>query len=279
MAVSTTGQEWNLTDKQFAQISELVHRLAGINLHDGKRQLVKARLSRRMRVLSLTRFNDYLDHLESDTSGAELTSMLDAISTNLTYFFRESHHFHYLQETLLPTLEKQKTDRKIRIWSAGCSSGEEPYTLSVMLHETIKDLARWDAAILATDLSTKVLAIARRGEYGPERFRESPEWVRRKYFQKQRTGSGDVYVPNPEVRRLITFARLNLMESWPMKGPFDFIFCRNVMIYFDKATQEQLVNRYWELLPPGGLLFLGHSESLTGVNHKFRYVQPAIYRK
>ncbi len=277
---TTVEQDWNLTDEQFNRVSELVKSLCGINLHGGKKQLVKARLSKRMRVLGLRSFEQYLEHVRNDPNGTELTSMLDAISTNLTYFFRESHHFEYLQETLLPELMKTKAaNKKIRIWSAGCSSGEEPYTLGIVMHEGLPCLSNWDVAILATDLSTRVLAMAREGKYRHERFRQTPNWIISRYFHKFRVSGEEFYEVNDSVRKLITFGRLNLMGEWPMRGPFDAIFCRNVMIYFDKETQGRLIQRYYDILAPGGVLFLGHSESLTGIKHQFRYVQPATYQK
>lgn len=267
-----------LSDEAFEQISRFVRSACGINLHDGKRELVKARLAKRMRALGITSYTAYMRHVESDSSGAELTAMLDVISTNLTYFFREAKHFAYLRETLVPRVKARPTKR-IRIWSAGCSSGEEPYSIAMLLSECLPDLGCWDAAILATDLSTAVLAAAREGVYRDDRFRQTPRELVGKYFDRIQIKPQKLYRVRPSLRRLVHIAKLNLMEPWPMTGPFDAIFCRNVMIYFDKPTQGELVRRFSELLAPGGALLLGHSESLTGVKHKLRYVQPAVYER
>lgn len=264
------------TNEQFEEISSMVHQLAGINLHDGKKELVKARLAKRIRQLQLRNLNEYIAYVRGDTSGRELVAMLDALSTNLTYFFREPKHFDFLRDEILPKLIER---RKIRIWSAGCSSGEEPYSIAMLLMESVPSPASVDIRILATDLSTRVLAVACRGEYGQDAFRDTPPLLVHKYFQPLQTQPQRIYKVSPNLRKMIHFARLNLMESWPMKGPFDVIFCRNVMIYFDKPTQNQLVNRFYTLLTDGGALLLGHSESLTGTNHKFQYRQPATYMK
>ncbi|MFP4355086.1 MAG: CheR family methyltransferase [Phycisphaerae bacterium] len=272
-----TIKETKLSDAEFNQISKLVKSLAGINLHEGKKELVKARLSKRMRQLGLKSFQEYIDYV-AEKQDAEITTMLDILSTNLTYFFREPQHLEHLREEVIPEVTKTNT-RRLRIWSAGCSSGEEPYSIAMILNEAIPTLGQWDAAILATDLSTRVLQTASMGIYREERFRELPRHLISKYFDQVQAKPERVFKAGNKLRKLIHFARLNLMEAWPMKGPFDVIFCRNVMIYFDKPTQERLVNRYLDLLKPGGLLFLGHSESLTGINHKFRYVKPATYRK
>ncbi|MCD4824355.1 MAG: protein-glutamate O-methyltransferase CheR [Phycisphaerae bacterium] len=268
----------DISDAQFEQISALVKNLAGINLHDGKKELVKARLAKRCRQLKLQNLDQYISLVKNDKTGQELISMLDALSTNLTFFFRESQHFTFLRDTVLPKIVK-RGDRQLRIWSAGCSSGEEPYSISMLLNESIQSIGNWDVRILATDLSTRVLAIACSGEYSQQRFKETPRQLVSRYFEVVREERPAIFKAKPEIRDLIHFARLNLMEDWPMKGPFDVIFCRNVMIYFDKPTQSRLINRYYDLLADGGYLFLGHSESLTGTKHTFKYVQPATYMK
>jgi len=265
----------DLTDRQFEHISGMVKELCGINLHQGKRELVKARLAKRLRQLGYTDFDDYIHHLASDDSGGELIQMLDVISTNLTSFFREADHFSCFSDNLKKL--SAKGTRRLRVWSAGCSSGEEPYTIAMTIRETLGDLSGWDVRILATDISTRVLATARQGVYPQKRFENVPPQIRGRYFDCIQSRPDRIYQAKPEIRQLIHFARLNLMESWPMRGPFDAIFCRNVMIYFDKPTQEKLVRRYAQLLAPGGNLFIGHSESLTGIQHKLRYVQPTVY--
>ena len=268
----------SLTDEQFDRISGFVRGVCGINLHTGKKELVKARLGRRLRTLGLASFEDYFDFVREDSSGDEVTAMLDALATNLTSFFREPRHFAYLSERVLPPIRKGAS-RRIRVWSAGCSSGEEPYTIAIVLNEAIGDLSCWDAKILATDLSTKVLGRARTGVYDAEKLEEVPRSIVVKYFEGTPSDSTGSYQAGDRLRRLITFARLNLLGEWPMKGPFDAIFCRNVMIYFDRETQLDLVNRFVKLLAPGGILFVGHAESLAGGAGILEYVEPAVYRK
>ncbi len=269
-----------LTVEQFNTISSMVKSLCGINLHDGKKELVKARLNKRLRHLKLRGFDQYLDYLQGDSGQAELIAMVDALSTNLTSFFREPSHFEYLSEKIIPSLIARKdTDKTIRIWSAGCSSGEEPYSIAIALCEAMSGLASWDVRILATDISTAVLAKAQAGVYDETRFDTVPRPLRNRYFVHQGGRDSRHYRVSPVARDLITFGRLNLMESWPMKGPFDVIFCRNVMIYFDKQTQGMVIHRFEQLLRTGGILLLGHSESLTGIRHKFKYVQPTVYQK
>ncbi len=271
-----------LSDRDYQHVRELVHELAGISLNDGKRELVVARLSKRIRQLGLKSVGQYLTYVREQKSQDELITMLDALSTNLTSFWREAQHFDYLGQQTLPALAARAQRNgfyRLRAWSAGCSSGEEPYSLAMLALHTLPDADRWDLKILATDLSTRVLATARAGVYSAERLKTVPPALRHAYFVNERTSRGKQHRVAEPVRACVSFARLNLMESWPMRGPMDFIFCRNVMIYFDKPTQTRLVSRFHELLKPGGTLFIGHSESLTGIDHGFRYVRPTIYEK
>jgi chemotaxis protein methyltransferase CheR len=239
--------------------------------------LVKGRLLKRLHALGLDSFDDYLAYVEGDTSGQELATMIDVLTTNKTSFFREPQHFTYLRQRLIPQLQQLR--RPIRFWSAGCSSGEEPYSLAIVLREALPDIDQRDVRILATDISTRILAVARQAVYEQEKLSEIPAPLLYKYFTLVRCEPIPAYRLKETVRALVRLARLNLMQQWPMRGPFDVIFCRNVMIYFDRQTQEWLVQRFWELLRPGGHLFIGHSESLSSVVHSFRYVQPAIYVK
>lgn len=271
-------QSLRITDAEFRKASELVKSLAGIHLTDGKRELVSARLAKRLRTLGLATLNDYLDVVKEDKTQDELVMMLDALTTNLTSFWRESDHFDFVVEHLLPKFESRGTN-EIRVWSAGCSTGEEPYGLGMLILGNLKNAQNVKLRILATDLSTRVLDTAKRAKYGEERVKNIPPDLRNKFVTKENGPHGTIYSINPNVRSTITFGRLNLMETWPMKGPFDMIFCRNVMIYFDKPTQKQLVERFAGLLCTGGTLFVGHSESLAGVQHSFRYVRPTIYEK
>ncbi len=266
----------SLTQKQFEIISGMVYRICGIDLHMGKEELVKARLGKRLRSLGFDSFDRYISYLEQDKSGREIINMMESLTTNKTSFFRESQHFDYMRNQILPALISARS--RIRIWSAGCSSGEEPYTISIVLLESTPGINAMDVKVLATDIATAVLKKAKEGIYEAESVRDINPQLLKKYFEIVKDG-GTKYKVKDSVKQLVTFARLNLMESWPMKGPFDIIFCRNVMIYFDKPTQERLVNRYYDYLKPGGHLFVGHSESLVSIDHKFHYVQPAIYKK
>jgi chemotaxis protein methyltransferase CheR len=272
----------SLSDKDFKKVRELVHELAGISLHEGKRELVVARLAKRIRQLGMSSVGDYLTYVREQKTQDELITMLDALATNLTSFWRESQHFDYVEQVILPQILariKQTGDHRIRAWSAGCSSGEEPYSLAMLLKHKLDNYTHCDLKILATDLSTKVLALARNGVYSIDRIKAIPPEIRHKYMTEQPTDRDREYRVADEVRSAVSFARLNLMETWPMQGPLDFIFCRNVMIYFDKTTQGQLARRFHELLRSGGTLFIGHSESLTGIEHSFRYVKPTVYEK
>ena len=268
-----------ISERQYREISALVKSVCGINLHEGKMSLVQARLSKRLRVLGVASFDEYLERLRGPEGGRELVAMLDALSTNLTSFFREPAHFDHLCDAILQRHREEPKERRLRLWSAGCSTGEEPYSIAIRCLEAVPDLAHWDARILATDLCTQVLERAREGRYSAERMKAVPHELRLKYFAKTKADGECLWQVCPDVRGLVQFARLNLLDAWPMTGPFDVVFCRNVMIYFDKPTQQALVGRFWELLRPGGTLFLGHSESLTGVQHRFRYVQPTVYAR
>lgn len=264
-----------LSRSHFEWISRQVYELCGINLQAGKEGLVKSRLARRLRALRLDDFDHYLSYLSQDQSGRELALMVDELTTNKTSFFREPQHFDHLRQAVLPQL--RLSGRPLRFWCAGCSSGEEPYTLSMLLREELPE--DYEARILATDISARMLERASRAVYQEETLPDVPPKLRQKYFTVEQARTPRTFRVNDNVRELVRFARLNLMETWPMQGPFDAIFCRNVMIYFDKPTQQALVGRYAQLLAPGGLLFVGHSESLTSISHSLQYVKPAIYVK
>jgi len=269
-----------LTGSQFSSISTMVKGLCGINLHVGKVALVRARLNKRLRQLGLKSFDQYMKLIRNDADGSETVAMLDALATNLTHFFREPKHFETLRKDVIDEmLARHRQDRRLRLWSAGCSSGEEPYSIAMTLKDTAGDLIGWDVGILATDLSTRMLEAARRGVYPSQRMRDVPPGLLMEHFAVDRSQSPPQYRVKDSLRRMVHFARLNLVAPWPMKGKFDVIFCRNVMIYFDKHTQEALVRRFWDQLSPGGTLFIGHSESLTGIRHRFRYLRPTVYQK
>lgn len=278
-------QTWEsiaLSQREFQHLRALVYDYCGINLHEGKRELVRARLNKLVRAGGFGCFADYMKHVMADTSQTTFSQMIDAICTNLTSFFRESQHFDYLRKVFLPARVQagnKAGTRRLRAWSAGCSSGEEPYSIAMTLLETLESPVQWDMTLLATDVSTRILDFARQGLYPKPRVSQIPQGLLARYWQRQGGGANSTYQAGPLLKERILFRHLNLMEDWPIRTPLDFIFCRNVMIYFDKVTQEKLVNRYWQCLDRGGVLFTGHSESLAGIEHPFKYVQPTIYMK
>jgi len=265
-----------LTDAHFIKISQIVYRLCGIYLKEGKEALVRARLMKRLRALGMEDFDTYVKYIESKEGANELISMVDVITTNKTGFFREPAHFEYLRDIIAPKLK----NRRLRFWSAACSSGEEAFSLAIVLKESIPDIEHKDVKILATDISVKMLEKARQAIYGEDSLRDIPQAFVQKYFVKIQ-GNRQVYnyQIKDNIKEIVRVARLNLMEPWPMKSTFNVIFCRNVMIYFDRATQQTLINRFWDYLESGCYLFVGHSEGLSAISHKFEYVRPAIYRK
>ncbi len=271
-----------LSEREFREISNLVHKHCGINLHQGKKELVRARLAKRLRLGHFKTFKEYMKHVLKDKTGKEFSILIDSLSTNLTSFFREGQHFDFLRSKFLPPLlERKRKSRnfKIRAWSAGCSSGEEPYSIAITLLEAVQGLGRWDIKVLATDISASMLEAAQKGLYDKERIRPVPSLQKQKYLMLHRANGRRIFEVSKSLRDVVIFRYLNLMKDWPIRGPLDFIFCRNVMIYFDKSTQQRLISRYWDLLNSGGVLFTGHSESLTGIEHKFSYIQPTIYMK
>lgn len=276
MAEALEGSEFVFKDADFEFLRALVAEHAGIIMADSKRDLVYGRLVRRLRRLGLRRFCDYCDLLR-DPTGDEMEFFVNALTTNLTSFFREPHHFEFIRSSVMPQLIAQKTQKKIRVWSAGCSTGEEPYSLAMVLAEEVP--GDWDVKVLATDLDSQVIAQGERGIYTRERVSCLSPGQLKRWFKKGRGAHADEVKVDQSLRDLIVFKQLNLMNSWPMKGKFDFIFCRNVVIYFDKNTQKTLVGRYRKLLHDGGYLFLGHSESLFQVSDEFQVLGNTIYQR
>ncbi|OQW33617.1 MAG: hypothetical protein A4E19_04335 [Nitrospira sp. SG-bin1] len=269
--------DYEITAKEFQEFRKLIYDESGISLSDQKKTLLASRLSKRLRELGIETFSAYYTKVTGDPTREEFTRMLDLISTNKTDFFREPKHFDFLRDTILPELAQEK---RIRIWSSACSTGEEPYTIAITLFEGVQNPAQWDFKILASDLSTRVLAKAAAGLYDQDRFRDVPPEVLRRHFLRGRGASDGLFKVKPHLAAMIRFRRLNLMDDrFPIKAPLDLIFCRNVMIYFDRPTQETLVNKFHRYLKPGGYLFIGHSESLQWVNHPFKSLAPTIYRK
>jgi len=271
-----------LGDAEFAFLRDFVYQHLGIALSEQKRQLVQGRLARRLRALGLPNYAAYCQLLCDDPEG-ELGELASVISTNVTSFFRENHHYELLEKELLPRwLEhKRRAGDRLRIWSAGCSSGEEPYAIAMVLAEAMEKAGSHgvDAKVLATDLSPQVLEIARNGVYPLDKLDGISE-ERRHRWMLRGSGRNEGYAcVHPRLRELVTVQRLNLLHDWPMRGPFDAIFCRNVVIYFDTPTKQRLFSRYAALLPAGGYLFLGHSESMHGISSDFDLVGRTTYRK
>jgi chemotaxis protein methyltransferase CheR len=274
-----TSMQVELTDRDFRNFSDLIYEKCGINLHQGKRELLKARLSKVLRQSSFGSVREYYDYLMKDTKGDAFIPLLDVISTNLTAFFREPRHFDFLTDTVVPELfDSSSASREIRVWCAGCSSGEEAYSITMTLLEVLPENRHKDIRLLATDISTRMLNAADRGVYDASRVEKIPYPLRRQYFQKGINRWAGFYKVKPLVRERVQYQRLNFIEPFSFPKPFHVVFCRNVMIYFDKETQEDLVNRFHRVLARPGYLFIGHSESLTGIRHPFRYVCPSVYR-
>jgi chemotaxis protein methyltransferase CheR len=271
-------REFEFGTEDFEALRKLVKQITGINLSDQKRELVYGRLARRLRALQLQSFAEYRDVLARD-GGQEIAQFCNAITTNLTAFFREPHHFEYLREQLLAPMANSGAARRLRIWSAGCSTGEEPYSLAMTILEALPDIRRWDVRILATDLDSDVLERGRRGIYTEERLKNLTLQRRSRFFQERRDREGLSYEATAELKSLITFKQLNLMHLLPMRGPLDAIFCRNVVIYFDKDTQRELFSRVAQLQASGNLLFLGHSESLFKVSEQYALIGKTVYRR
>lgn len=260
----------NLTSSEFQRIRSRVYDYCGINLHEGKEALVRARVMKRIRKVGLNSFAEYMSYMEGDNSGAEFLALVDVLTTNKTSFFREDKHFDFIANNVIPEMK----GRRVKWWSAGCSTGEEPISCAIALLE--QQVRKKNVKILATDLSREVLRIAKAGVYASRSLERIPDSIRNSYFRKEAKAS---YRINDTVRNMITYGRLNLKKTWPLDGPFHVIMCRNVMIYFNRTTQEKLVSRFCDILEPGGYLFLGHSESVSGTNHSFKNIRPAVYQK
>ncbi len=265
--------EFALSERDFARIRERLYEVAGISLSDAKRTLVIARLSKIVRGLKLATFDAYLDFLEGHGTADDAQEFVNALTTNLTRFWREEHHFAHLID-YVGELMRTRHDKRLRIWSAGCSTGQEPYTIALNLLAVYPELKRWDFKILATDIDTAVIAKAAGATY-PESELNGLSAERARLFEK--LGDGRIRVPQAAAS-LVSFKPLNLMAPWPMRGPFDAIFCRNVAIYFDKATQAEVFGRLGAILAPGGFLYIGHSENLGAGGSGFRLVGKTIYQ-
>ena len=264
-----------LNKREFEKISKLAYERFGLDIPESKQNLVAARLGKTIRQLGMKSFEQFYSYLQSDKTGAALITLADRLTTNHTSFFREPRHFDILRKIILPEVRMRP---RVDIWCAACSSGEEPYTIAMSLLEEMPDAAS-RVHIKATDLSTQVLATARKAVYGKDKVQGIPAALLQKYMVKDASIATGAWRFKPEVCRMIEFGRLNLMEALPQGYKCPVIFCRNIMIYFDKPTQERLVQRLSQHLDDGGYLFIGHSESLSGITHGLDYVSPAAYRK
>jgi len=270
-----------MTDKEYRRLSEFIHAEVGIKLPSSKKVMVEARLQKRLRTLGMPGYREYYEFLFSPQGlDEELVHLIDVITTNTTEFFREPRHFEIMTQQTLPLWrDANGIGRPFRLWSAGCSTGEEPYTLSIVLSEFALKTQAFRFSIMATDISTRVLSMARNGVYPEERVGKMPFELKRRYFLRSKDRTKKLVRIAPELRKLVDFRRLNFMESFALPEPLDTIFCRNVMIYFDRATQERLLQKFCTQLRLGGFLFIGHSESLTGMELPLRQFAPTVYRR
>lgn len=274
----------SLSDKDFNRLSEFIHSECGIKMPPAKKTMLEARLLKRLRSLGMTSFRDYCDYLFSpEGTERELVHMIDMVTTNKTDFFREPSHFDYLTQSALPELMRlpgRGTRRGVMVWSAGCSTGEEPYTLAIVMSEFARACPGFGFSVLATDISTRVLDKAKAAIYEQERIESIPPDLKHRYFLRGKDKSKGLVRVAPELRALVRFRRLNFMDDdFGFREQMDIIFCRNVVIYFDRATQEVLINRFCRHLVPGGYVFMGHSETLHGLDIPLIQVAPTIYRK
>lgn len=265
-----------LKPREFAFISALAYEKFGLDLHQGKERLVSSRLGKQIRAGGFKSFDEYFRHVSADRTGEALTGMIDSLTTNHTSFLREPQHFEFLAKTVLPEyLDRPRMD----LWCAASSTGEEPYSILLTLLNELAGKRTPDVRLLASDISTRVLSIARKGIYSTERLSALPPEWRQRFFLRGEGNSQGFYRVKPDIASRVEFKRVNLMDALPDSLSYQAIFCRNVMIYFDRATQENVVNRLAACIEPGGYLFVGYAESLTGIRHDLQYVRPAVYRK
>lgn len=268
----------SISDDEFRLLTSFIKEHSGIHLKDEKKTLLVGRLSNMLQDKGITTFMDYYKLLKADHDGIELSRLIDKITTNHTYFMREAEHFSYLSQHVLPTIKEQIKGNDLRIWCAASSSGEEPYTLAMILEDTFKhETSHWDKKLLATDLSLSILDEAKAGIYAKERVGTLPKMWILNYFDRL---NEQQFVVKPHLKKEVIFRRFNLLEpTFPFKKKFHIIFCRNVMIYFDNDTKDELIDKFYDILEPGGYLFIGHSETINRERTKFQYIKPAVYRK
>ncbi|HRX83788.1 MAG TPA: protein-glutamate O-methyltransferase [Phycisphaerae bacterium] len=282
MAIITANIQ-DLTRDDYEIVRRMVYEHSGINLGEQKMQLVRSRLGKLVRQNGYPSYRAYIDKVVNDKSGQELCTLLDAISTNTTHLFREKHHFDFLARVLREWTSDARwcsANREVRIWCAASSSGEEPYSIAMTADDVLRNVSGVGLKILATDISTRMLAKAKAGVFEAERIETVPGPFRQRYLRKAAGRGEDLVEVVPELKRFITFSRFNLMTpTFPFRHGFNVVFCRNVMIYFDRATQQTLVNKMAHHLHGGGYLLIGHSESLNNIKHNLAYVEPTVYRK
>lgn len=265
-----------LKDEEFKAITDYIKAHYGVNLTQ-KKPLVEGRLSNYIANLGYNNYMDYFEFAKADKAGDEMVNLINKLTTNHTYFLRESEHFDFYRDTVLPWIDKTLKATDLRVWSAGCSSGQEPYTLSMITQDYLgMDAKNWDHTILASDISNKVLTTAKEGIYAKEDLSDiPPQWIK-KYFVPK---GDNHYMVTEAMRKSVAYRNLNLLSPFSFKKPFQTIFCRNVMIYFDTPTKNQVINKFYDALMPGGYFMIGHSESLSACDHKFKYIKPALYQK
>lgn len=266
----------HITDKEFITLTKYVKTKYGIDLTK-KRVLIEGRLTQELHRRGFTTFQQYIDVVFQDQSGTEIVNMLNKLTTNLSYFMRENEHFNYLFNQVLPYFERTRRNHSLHIWSAGCSTGQEAYNIEMVIDEYFGDRkSEWDTTMLATDISMRVLTKAQKGIYTADELKDLPAKWRQKYLRPLPDGTFQIC---DQIRKQVIFRPGNLMEQFHFKKPFDLIFCRNVMIYFDNETKAALVNKFYDWTAPGGYLFIGHSESINGTGSRYSYIQPAIYQR
>jgi chemotaxis protein methyltransferase CheR len=265
-----------LTDREFKDIAEYIRSNYGVNL-EKKRPLIEGRLGFYVHSLGYENYSDYFEFAKNEPTHREIENLVNRLTTNHTYFMREEEHFDFFAQTVLPWISDTLADRDLRIWSAGCSSGQEPYTISMVILDYFASLSGTsNTVILGSDISERALGLAREGIYTEEELTHLPDKWRSQYFLRQEDGRWKVA---PDLRKNVEYKYINLLDSFRIKKPFHTVFCRNVMIYFDNPTKEQIISKMYDVMLPGGYLFIGHSESLSALNHQFKYISPSIYRK
>ena len=270
-----------MTDREFRQLRELVYERLGINLTEKKRSMLIGRLQKLLRTSSFNNFQDYYEYLVSDSSMTAMTELINRVTTNYSFFYRGKSHFEFFIQSALPEVVaslKKRNSRDLRVWTAGCSTGEEPYMLAILMREFFgNEYGMWDGGILATDISEKVLNFALQGVYPEDRTKEIPVQLKNKYLNKLNDGQLAI---KDSIKREVVFRKFNLKNThYPFQKPFQIIFCRNVMIYFDKQTRDTLLHHFYEATEPDGYLFIGHSETLGREQNLYKYIMPAVYKR